>query len=765
MMSLSRCLQSSSLLVLLALAGACSRETPEAKRDRFLQIGKKQLEKHDYAAALIQFKNAAQAKPKDAEPYYQLGLTSLGQGDLRSALLYLKHANQLDPKHGGAQLKIAELESSTNDQELLDDAESRVKSVLALAPDNANALNTLAVTEYRLGRPVDAEAYLREALQKAPTNIRSYSNLAAIDVRRKDFEGAEKILKQAVEAAPKSPDSWLALGRFYVFTRRLPEAEVQFQKAVELTSSSQGGRALMDLGRVQNASGKTDDAEKTFRKLSLFPDAEYKPVHATFLWQQGKTDLAIAEFMALAKKDPKNRDARTRLIAAYLQLDKSSEAERILTEALKKNQRDADALLQRSEVYLGEGNVGKAQADVMEVLRFKPDDAAAHYLFAKALHALGAEFQRRQELSESLRLNPSLLRVRIELAEALIEARSSKIALDVLDAAPPDQKHLLPILAMRNWALISSGDAGGARKGIDEALAQSKAPEFMFQDGILKLNQRNMTGARVALEEVLQKSPGDQRAVQALADSYFAEKKYAAGIAKIKEHVAKQPNSTLLQAYLGQILLIDGDNAGARAAFLAAKKTNPSFQPADVGLAMLDARENKLDSARQILHGLMDGPKPNSLAAVRLGGIELSAQNYPAAIAAFRKAVDLRPNDWVPANELARCLDTVGQPDEALKYAQKAKELAPGSPYTVDALGWALYNKGMYSAAIKELDSLSKGQLPEARYHLAMAYFQAGDVASGRATLITALKMDPQNPAAKLAEKVAADASAVALER
>jgi len=540
---------------------------------------------------------------------------------------------------------------------------------------------------------------------------------------------------------------------------------IHFQKAVELTSSSQGGRALMDLGRVQNASGKTDDAEKTFRKLSLFPDAEYKPVHATFLWQQGKTDLAIAEFMALAKKDPKNRDARTRLIAAYLQLDKSSEAERILTEALKKNQRDADALLQRSEVYLGEGNVGKAQADVMEVLRFKPDDAAAHYLFAKALHALGAEFQRRQELSESLRLNPSLLRVRIELAEALIEARSSKIALDVLDAAPPDQKHLLPILAMRNWALISSGDAGGARKGIDEALAQSKAPEFMFQDGILKLNQRNMTGARVALEEVLQKSPGDQRAVQALADSYFAEKKYAAGIAKIKEHVAKQPNSTLLQAYLGQILLIDGDNAGARAAFLAAKKTNPSFQPADVGLAMLDARENKLDSARQILHGLMDGPKPNSLAAVRLGGIELSAQNYPAAIAAFRKAVDLRPNDWVPANELARCLDTVGQPDEALKYAQKAKELAPGSPYTVDALGWALYNKGMYSAAIKELDSLSKGQLPEARYHLAMAYFQAGDVASGRATLITALKMDPQNPAAKLAEKVAADASAVALER
>jgi tetratricopeptide (TPR) repeat protein len=742
--------------LLFAAGSACTRETPQAKRDRFLTLGKKQLEKHDYAGATLQFRNAAQAMPKDPEAYYQLGLTSLGQGDLRSAVIFLRQASSLDPKHAGAQLKIAELEASTGDKALLDDAEKRVQEVLALDPNNADALNTLAVTEFRLGRPDDAEQYLHEALQKAPTNVRSYSNLAAIAVQRKDMEGAEKILKQALDAAPKSTLSWMTLGRFYVFARRPADAEAQFKKASEIDPHDPV--ALLDLGRTQNANGRADDAEKTFRKLSDLPDPQYKAVHASYLWQIGKTDKALAEFTDLYKKDPKNRDARTRLVSSYLKLKQKAQAEQVLTDALKKNNRDADALLQRAEIYLGEGQLDKAQADLTEAIRFKSDSATAHYLLAKVYLSTGAELLRRQELSEALKLDASLLRVRIELAEAFLSARSAKLALDLLDAAPPDQKETLPFIAMRNWALILTGDLVNARKGIDAGLAREKAAEFMLEDGVLKLEQRNTASGRTTLEEVLVKDPENLRALEALVGSYFGEKKYPEGIAKLKFYADKRPNSTLLHAYMGQVLLMAGDNAGARAAFVAAKKATPTFQPADIGLATLDMAENKLDSARQTLKGLVDGPKPNSLAAVRLGRLELSAQNYPAAIASYRKAVDLRPNDWAPANDLAYCLDLTGQPDEALKYAQKAKELSPKNPIVMDTLGWALYNKGMYDAAVRELEPLKGDRDSIPRFHLAMAYFKRGDVNPGRAVLDTALKMQSNSAEAEMAKKVAAEA-------
>ncbi len=136
-----------SLLVLCIVATAvdytgCAR-SPQAKRDKFLAAGKKQMEKKDYARAILEFKNAAHAMPKDPEAYYQASLADLGLGDLKAAVIALRAAIQLDPKHTGAQLKLAELMSTTDDRDTLQDAEKRLQSVLSLTPDDAAALNTL----------------------------------------------------------------------------------------------------------------------------------------------------------------------------------------------------------------------------------------------------------------------------------------------------------------------------------------------------------------------------------------------------------------------------------------------------------------------------------------------------------------------------------------------------------------------------------------------------------------------------------------------
>lgn len=743
------------IVFLTLVLGGCSGRSPQARHDRFLADGKKMLERQDYARAVLQFKNAAQLMPGDAEAYYQLGLATLRLQDLRGALVLFQKANQLDPKHIGAQLKIAELMSSTNASALLEDSEKRVRSVLSLAPDNPDALNILAVDELKLGHADDAEAYLRESLQKAPAQIQVYAALAGLALARKDLDGAEKVLKQGIDAAPRSVESWITLGRFYLFTHRMADAEAQFRKALEV--APQSGAALLALGRIQDENGRTEEAEQTFRRASGLPDKEYQPVHAIFLWQQGKEDAAIREFAELAKKDTKDRSSRTRLVAAYRASKNTPEALRVVAEALKKNSSDADALVQRAEIYLDEDNVKEAQADLTQAINLRPDDATVHYLLSQVYKARNQDSLRRQELSEALRLNPSLLAIRIELADTFISA--PKLALDLMNAAPQQQRHLLPAIVMRNWALLASGDFEEARKGIEEGLAQSKAPELMLEDAVLKLNQHQVKSGRLALEEVLRKDPDNVRALRALANSYFFGKEESAGIAKVKEYAGQQPSSAPVQGYLGEVLLIAGDRAGARAAFLTSKNADPNFQPADVGLALLDSKEGNLDSARRTLRRLIDGKKPNSLAAVRLAMIEESAHDYPAAIAAFKKALETRTGDWFSLNDLAYCLILTGQVDEALKYAQQAKEIAPDNPFVTDTLGWALYNKGMYDAAVRQLEPLKNDPAAAHRYHLAMAYFKRGDVARGQTILDAAHQMEPNSPEARMAQQIAAEAS------
>jgi len=158
----------------------------------------------------------------------------------------------------------------------------------------------------------------------------------------------------------------------------------------------------------------------------------------------------------------------------------------------------------------------------------------------------------------------------------------------------------------------------------------------------------------------------------------------------------------------------------------------------------------------------MKGKNPNSLAAVRLAMIEESSHNYLAAIAAFRAALDTRTDDWVSLNDFAYCLILVGQTDEALKYAQQAREIAPDNPSVIDTLGWALYNKGMYDAAIHQLELLKADPAAAHRYHLAMAYFKRGDVVRGKATFNAALKIDPNCQEAIKAQEIAAEATRTA---
>src|ERR1022692_2237828 len=116
-----------SLPVLVAiLCTGCSR-TPEQKEAAFLQAGRKHFQARDFNRAIIDFTNAAQIMPKDAEPYYQLGLAYTISGYAQSGVNELVKATDLDPKHVAAQLKLAEILTANKSLDVVQEGKKRAE--------------------------------------------------------------------------------------------------------------------------------------------------------------------------------------------------------------------------------------------------------------------------------------------------------------------------------------------------------------------------------------------------------------------------------------------------------------------------------------------------------------------------------------------------------------------------------------------------------------------------------------------------------------
>jgi tetratricopeptide (TPR) repeat protein len=388
------------------------------------------------------------------------------------------------------------------------------------------------------------------------------------------------------------------------------------------------------------------------------------------------------------------------------------------------------------------------------VLHYRSDSAEAHYLLSKVHQGLGENALRQQELGESIKLDPTFLTGRLELARILISTGSADSALKLLDEAPQDQKETVGVLVQRNWALLALGQKAEARKGIDQVLAAVKNPEALIEDAALKLDQKDYAGARASAEASLSQNPDDVRALYVLVQTYAAQNQLPAGVQKVRELAAKRPSSAATQQYLGQLLASTGDRAGARKAFEAAEAAKPGLVSAELALAEMDTSEAKWDQAQKRLTGVIASQPANVPAHLLFGQLEMTQSKPAAAIEQFRKAVALDDRNVYALNALAYLLAQNQQPDEALKYAQEAKELAPDNSAVDDTLGWTYFQKGMYSLAVTHLqDATAKEGTAVRKYHLAMAYLKAGDPKRGRLMLDAALKMDPNLPEAQVARQ------------
>lgn len=128
-----------------------------------------------------------------------------------------------------------------------------------------------------------------------------------------------------------------------------------------------------------------------------------------------------------------------------------------------------------------------------------------------------------------------------------------------------------------------------------------------------------------------------------------------------------------------------------------------------------------------------------SLAKVRWWGDWDSA----GAESAFRRALEINPNDTHARREYARFLTQLGRFDEALAEIRQAQQLDPLSAHVIHTLGWISYYARQYDQAIaayRQALSLDPNNA-SARYHLGLALAQKGMMEDAIAELERAIDL------------------------
>jgi tetratricopeptide (TPR) repeat protein len=476
---------------------------------------------------------------------------------------------------------------------------------------------------------------------------------------------------------------------------------------------------------------------------------------------QSKVDEALALLEKMSVDGPEAGAAAMRVTEIYVEVGRIGEAQRRIDEYLKLNRGDLEAYYLDARLLLAQGDVAGGMRVLRHVLFQWPS-------FVRARHQLALAYWRRNEiesaaaeLNRCLAYQPDFIAARQALAELQLQVGH-------YDLAREEATRVLAILpqSFDMRILLCDAAAGrGDREG-SRAIAQRLTTEFPDRyEGHYRLGRALASlgrhpEARAELEKALAQSP---TSVQVLAELVQSMK--AAGgsdadcIQWVKAHADAHPDLALVKFLRGQLTIAGGDVDGGTAILEGAVGEHPDLTPAHYILGGVYAHLGKLTEARRHLDQLISRSPHVVAAYVILGHIEETEGYTAEAVKRYKQALDRSPNLAPAANNLAwHYAERESRLDLSLELARRARAAQPDDPHIADTLGWILYRRGLYGAAIEHLkESAAKlPENPEMRYHLGMAYLRNGDTEKARAELGTALKLGalPSRVAATLADPV-----------
>ena len=708
-------------IVVAVFLASCNR-SPEAKLAKHVKRGDEYAKEEKFQEAAIEYRNAIKAVPKDPAAHWKLAKASLEAKDIRTAFTELQRTVELDPNNWEALGKLGEIYVMTGKKE---EAAQIADNLVKSRPNDPQGYLLQSGLAARAGKVDEGIAKLKKASELDPKRVRTLLTIGNMYLLKRDRKSAQEWYDRALAVDPDSVDVHVTRGNFFFASGEREEGEGEYRKAIGLSK------------------------EKETLRIAL---AEH------YLYQ-GRMEESEKELNAVIK-EMNSQKARKVLAEIKLETGKVADARPIVEGILKENDKDLDGKYLKGRIALAEKRLDDAKALFGEVVKQDAGMARARLYNGLTEIQQGQVEMGRKEIEEAVKLDPGNARAQLLLGGVSLQAgapaAAEKAALEVLRRNPSNALAAALLadsfLARKEWT-----KAEQIYQAMMKQLPQS--PLGYLKMGQSRKQQGKPKDAAGFFAQAVEKNPKDLTAVNEYIFALAAAKDTAKAKKVVDETVAKEPKNPLLWEMVGRFQLASGKPAEAEGAFLKGIELAPEFTAPYYQLGLLYAAQKKFPEAEARLAKVLEKNDRNVGAHALLGMVLNSQGKIDAANKEYRKVLTLSPKNPLAANNLASNLaDGGGNLDEALKFAQIAREAAPEEPGVGDTLGWVYYRKGLIDSAYPLIADAAGKMKNNAsvRYHHGMVLAKKGRNREAAAELNAALSLDPKFPGAEEARKTVA---------
>ncbi len=774
----------SILLAAVFAIGGCTN--PEKAKIAHVEKGEVFLKDEKFQEASLEFRNAIQIDEKLASAHWGLARSYEGLQRFQEAFEELRKTTELDKDNLDARVKLGNyyIAAAKGHPELVAEAERLAKEILQKNSNHVEGHILMGSVLYAQNQREKAFAEINHAIELEPKRVESYLSLARFYIVINDKAKAEETFQRAISINYNSGLAHTEYGKYLVQLSRLADAESEMSKAVEVEPTNRASRFILASFYLVNK--QLDKAEVSYKALAeLDKDKpEGRAVLADFYSSINRLDEAVSIYQEIIAKSPDFTQGHYRLGEIMLMRGDTQGAMAQADEVLKKDQHDRQALLLRARVRAQTGQSNDLQAaveDLKEVLVQEPNSRAGLYFIAQANFNLGNMDQARAFAGDLERNYPDylpakLMQVQIDLAQGDSKGalRLSSDLIDRINQTAPDRQSSPQMLAeirakaylSRGSAQLEQGNTSGARQ--DFMMAHDAAPRDTFPYISLAgvaLAENKSDEAAGFYENALSIEGTNFNALSGLIRLYARNNELNKAHARIDQVLGAYPTNASLHYLKAQAYGFEHNSTQAEAELRKTLELDPNYIAAYSSLGALFINTNQQDRAIAEYQKILERRPDNATAYTLIGMLDDSRQNYDAAADSYRKALGKDQNAVIAANNLAwlYAVNGKGNLDEAVRLAQGVVQRNPNIPGFVDTLGWVYYKKGLYGAAVEQLqkavaldERASKNgngsPAPNYHYHLGMALKARGDKEAARRELEQAVRLSEKAPFAEAGE-------------
>jgi tetratricopeptide (TPR) repeat protein len=559
----------------------------------------------------------------------------------------------------------------------------------------------------RLGQDSGALAEYNIVLSTSPSRIDALERRAAACVAIGNFRQALDDCNKLLEMRSKPPTMYVFANRGianYMLGNKNAAAK-DFTTALQMKPKdvqllTRRGASYRDVGETKQALEDYDAA------IKINANSVEAYLGRAQSWLQAKNyDKAFADFDQALALSPKNPEILTLRGAAHTTAKEYDKAADDFARALAINPRFADAFRERARLNIMQDQLWQAEEDLGHAAQLKPPDSAFYKQRAELDRNMGHHDKAVEDYNQSLVQQPYDIDSYIGRAHDYSDLGNQSAALADIDAALKLDPNYAELYALRGLYGNRYGNTSTAKNDFDKAmwLDPLNADAHLWRGEYL-LKQRDFMAAIEDFDKALKSNPELTEAKQKKAAAQAALKQggghstptVVAPLTLTPEEnnlIAKGTFEDLVKE--GNAQLSSGNPDRAVALLERAVRINSTDAPARRSLARaLQAAGNTNDAISQ-LGSVLRLDQTNAGDARALGDALIKAHRMPEAIEAYKRCLQLYPNDIPATCALARAYAATGFPDKAKTVCQEGLKNAGNAPADISQI----------NAVLKEIES------------------------------------------------------------